>query len=88
MLELYHQKENQKVPEIFQHEGKEFEIRHHNDGTKILVKIFCNNTQVSPEYSADIEVAQDYFSQHRERILETLKNIAKQDIENNLGAPF
>jgi len=72
------------MPEKFQHNGKEFEVRHYNDGTKISVKIFCDNIQVSPEYSADIQVAQDYFSQHGERILETLKTIATQDITNDL----
>jgi hypothetical protein len=72
------------MPNRFQHDGKEFEIRHHNDGTKISVKIFCDDKQVSPKYSANIEVAQDYFRQHGEKILETLKNMAKQDIENNL----
>lgn len=70
--------------ETFQHDGKEFEVRVQNNGTKLAVKIFCSNIQVSPEYSADIEVAHDYFSKHGEKILDSLKNIAKQDVENNL----
>lgn len=70
--------------EKFTHNGSEFEIRNFNDGTKIRVKVFLCDQQISPEYSADLEVAYDYFNAHGEAILKTLKKIARADIENGL----
>jgi len=70
--------------EKFTHNGKEFEIRHYNDGMKIRVKAFLNDQQVSPEYSADTDVASDFFWAKGEHILKSLKDIVRSDIENGI----
>ena len=68
----------------FEHEGKTFEIREAVFDDRYAVKVFLNGQQVSPEYSATIEVGQDYFSQHKARIIEELAGIAEGDIRNGI----
>jgi len=70
--------------EKFTHNGREFEIRHYYDGMRIKVKAFLNDQQVSPEYSADTDVASDFFQANGEHILKSLKGIVKSDIENGI----
>lgn len=62
----------------------EYEIRHCNNGAKIIVAVFRDGKQVSPSYTADLEVAYDYFSKYNEGILKALKRIGQSDIENGI----
>lgn len=68
----------------FEHDGNTFEIRHASFNDRYAVKVFLNDAQVSPEYSARIEVGQDYFFQHKEHIFETLTEIAESDIRHGM----
>lgn len=65
----------------FHHDNKNFEIRISVIENRYCVRIFLNNQQVSPEYSATTEVGQDYFSQHRENLVDELCKIAESDIK-------
>lgn len=68
----------------FNHDGKTFEIRETVLNNRFCVRVFLGNTQVSPEYSATLEVGHDYFSQHRERIVDELAKIAETDVRNGI----
>lgn len=68
----------------FDHEGKTFEVRAALTDGGYSVKIFLNDAQVTPEYSAVFEVGQDYFAQHRTHILDALRKIAENDIRNGI----
>ncbi len=68
----------------FEHEGKTFEVREAVLDDRYAVKVFLDGSQVSPEYSATLEVGQDYFSQHKARIVEELVKIAENDIRNGI----
>jgi hypothetical protein len=65
----------------FCHDNKNFEIRISVIENRYCVRIFLNNQQVSPEYSATIEVGQDYFSLHRKNLVDELCKIAESDIK-------
>ena len=65
---------------IFNHDDKEFEVRIAILDNRYCVRVFLNNIQVSPEYSATIEVGQDFFSQHQESLVNQLAKIAEEDI--------
>ncbi|KAB7619385.1 hypothetical protein [Alkalilimnicola sp. S0819] len=67
-----------------EHNGNTFEIRCATFEDRYAVGVFLNDSQVSPEYSAKIDVAQDYFSQHKQRILDALIEIAESDIRNDM----
>ncbi len=68
----------------FQYDGKTFEIREAVLNDRYAVKVFLDGNQVSPEYSATIEVGQDYFSQHQARIVDELAKIAEGGIRNGI----
>lgn len=68
----------------FTHDNKTFEVRVAVLGNRYCVKVFLNGTQVSPEYSAIIEVGQDYFSQHQESIVNELASIAEADVRRDV----
>ena len=66
--------------QTFIHESQSFEIRVTTLNDRYCVRVFLNGTQVSPEYSATLEVGQDFFSQHQESIVNQLASIAEADI--------
>lgn len=68
----------------FEHEGKTFEIHEAVLNDRYAVKVFLDDKLVSPEYSATLEVGQDYFSQHQARIVDELAKIAESDIRNGV----
>lgn len=68
----------------FEHEGKKFEIREAVLNDRYAVKVFLDNSQVSPEYSATLDVGQDYFSQHKAHIFDELAKVAEGDIRNGI----
>lgn len=68
----------------FIHENQEFEVRIAQIGEKYIVKVFLKNNQVSPEYSVSLETHGDYFSYHKESLVEQLVELAKSDIEKGL----
>jgi uncharacterized lipoprotein YmbA len=68
----------------FEHEGKTFEVRVADFDDRYAVKVFLNGEQVGPEYSATIEVGQDYFSQHSTCIVDELAKVAESDIRNGI----
>ena len=68
----------------FEHDGKTFEIHEAVLNDRYAVKVFLDGKLVSPEYSATLEVGQDYFSRHQERIVEELAKIAEGDIRNGI----
>ncbi|MPT52925.1 hypothetical protein [Delftia sp.] len=68
----------------FEHEGKTFEIREAVFDDRYAVKVFLDGKQVSPEYSASIEVGQDYFSHHKTRIVKELSLVAENDVRNGI----
>ena len=68
----------------FEHEGKIFEIRDATLNDRYAARVFLDGNQVSPEYSATIEVGQDYFSQHKTRIVDELTKIAENDIRTGI----
>jgi len=68
----------------FCHDGKVFEIRQFNDDKKITIKVFYGEKQVSPAYSVDTEVAQDFFAPHANDIIDSLGKIACDDIKRGM----
>jgi hypothetical protein len=68
----------------FEHDGKTFEIREAFFSDHYEIRVFLGDKQVSPEYSATIEIGQDYFSQHQARIVEELSKIAEGDIRDGI----
>lgn len=64
----------------FIHNRKTFEICITFTNEELSVSIFSEGKQVTPVYTANIEVAQDYYQQHREHILDQLVELAKTDI--------
>lgn len=68
----------------FIHENKTFEVRVAILAGRFCVKVFLDGAQVSPEYSATLEVGQDYFSQHQERIVAELAKIAEADVRRGI----
>lgn len=68
----------------FEHEGKTFEVREAAFNDRYAVKVFLDGNQVSPEYSATIEVGQDYFSQQKTRIVDALAKVAENDIRSGI----
>lgn len=72
------------TPITFSHDSKTFEIRTAILDYRYCVRVFLNNIQVSPEYSATIEVGQDFFHQHKESLLSQLAKIAEDDIRRGV----
>ena len=68
----------------FIHDNKNFEIRVIALDNRYCVKVFLDDAQVSPEYSATFEVGQDYFSKHQESIINELISIAETDVRRGL----
>ena len=68
----------------FTHENKSFEVRVAILDGRFCVKVFLDGAQVSPEYSATLEVGQDYFSQHQESIVAELAKIAEADVRRGI----
>ncbi len=68
----------------FEYEGQTFEIKEAIFNERYTVKVFLNGEQVSPEYSATLEVGHDYFSQYQKHIVDALFKIAKDDIRNGI----
>lgn len=72
------------TPITFTHDSKNFEIRTAILDNRYCVRVFLNNVQVSPEYSATIEVGQDFFHQHQESLVSQLAKIAEDDIRSGV----
>lgn len=70
-------------PIMFTHHNKNFEIRAATFDNRYCVKVFLGNTQVT-EYSATLEVCQDFFSQHQESLESQLVKIAEDDIRSSV----
>lgn len=68
----------------FEHEGKTFEVRETAFNDRYAVTVFLDGNQVSPEYSATIEVGQDYFSQHKTHLVDELAKVAENDIRTGI----
>lgn len=68
----------------FSHENRTFEVRVAILDGRYCVKVFLDGAQVSPEYSATLEVGQDYFSQHQEIIVASLARIAEADVRRGI----
>lgn len=68
----------------FTHDNRTFELRVAILDGRYCVKVFFDGVQVSPEYSATLEVGQDYFSQHRESIVAELTKIAEADVRRGM----
>lgn len=68
----------------FTHENKTFEVRVAILDGRFCVKVFLNGAQVSQEYSATLEVGQDYFTQHQESIVAELTKIAEADVRRGM----
>lgn len=72
------------MPVKIEHDGKTFEIRQATFDDRYAVKVILDDVQVSPAYSATIEVGQSYFSHHKQRILDALTEIAESDIRHGM----
>jgi len=68
----------------FEHDGKTFEIREAVLNNRYCVRVYLDDKQVSPEYSATLEVGQEFFSQHQQRIVDELGKIAESDVRNEI----
>lgn len=68
----------------FNHDGKTFEIREAVLDGRYCVRVYLNDTQVSLEYSATIEVGQDYFTRYQQQIFDELATIAEKDVRNGI----
>lgn len=68
----------------FTHDNNTFEVRVAVLNNRYGVKVFLNGAQVSPEYSATLEVGQDFFSQHQESIVNELASIAEADVRRGV----
>ncbi|MEE4251689.1 MAG: hypothetical protein V2I38_13950 [Alcanivoracaceae bacterium] len=68
----------------FYHDGKTFEIREAILNSRYCVRVYLDDKQVSPEYSATLEVGQDFFLQHQQRIVDELAKIAESDVRNEI----
>lgn len=70
--------------EFYEHDGKEFQIIATASGSRFMVVVTLDNAQVSPNYSVEITVHQDYFMDHHESLVEHLVEIAKSDLERGV----
>ena len=68
----------------FSFDGKDFEIREAVLGNRYCVRVFLGDTQVSPEYSATLDVGADFFAQHKDHIFSVLRKIAEDDIRTGM----
>lgn len=68
---------------IFIHNRKIFEICIMLASEEWSVSIFSKGKQFSPVYTANVEVAQDYYQQHEEHIINQLIELAKKEIIEN-----
>lgn len=68
----------------FTHDGKTFEVRAAILDNRYCVRVFLNDNQVSPEYSATLEIGHDYFTQHQESLVSALEKIAEADIRRGV----
>jgi hypothetical protein len=66
------------------HNGTTFEIRLTATDTLVTVAAYLNDRQVSPAYSATLEVGMDYFQRYREHIYKSLLAIAESDIREGI----
>jgi hypothetical protein len=72
------------MKKTFEHNGITFEIRLTASDNLFTVATYLNDTQVSPAYSASLEVDRDYFDNYRKHIYESLLKIAESDIRNGI----
>jgi len=68
----------------FDYDGKTFEIRASVLNDRYCVRVYLDGNQVSPEYSATLEVGHDFFSQHQQRIVDELAKVAESDVRNGI----
>lgn len=66
------------------HNGLTFEIRLTVSDTLVTVVTYLNDRQVSPAYSASLEVGMDYFHRWSEHICKSLLDIAEGDIREGI----
>jgi hypothetical protein len=71
-------------PITFNYDNKDFEIRTAIMDNRYCVRVYLNNIQVSPEYSATLEVGQNFFSQYKESLINQLTKIAEDDIRKGI----
>ena len=68
----------------FVYDNNIFEIRTAILGERLCVRVFLNGAQVSPEYSATLEVGQEYFHQHQDSIVNMLAGTAEADVRRGV----
>ena len=51
---------------------------------RYCVRVFLNGAQVSPEYSATLEVGKNFFPAHKESIVNQLATAAEADVRNGI----
>lgn len=70
--------------EIYEHEGKQFQITITASEDKFDVVVNLGGVQVSPKYVVDITTHQDYFVQFEKNLIGHLVEIAKSDLDNGM----
>lgn len=68
------------------HNGTTFELRLTASDTSVTVAAYLNDRQVSPAYSASLEVSKDYFDRYLEHIYTRLLAIVESDIREGIYA--
>lgn len=72
------------MEKTFTHNGLTFEIRLTASDTLLSVATYLNDKQVSPAYSASLEVGTDNFYHYRKHICKSLFEIAESDIREGI----
>jgi hypothetical protein len=72
------------MEKTFEYNDLTFEIRLTSSGTSVQVATYLNGKQVSPVYSASLEVDEDYFHGYHEHICKSLFEIAESDIREGV----
>jgi hypothetical protein len=72
------------MEKTIKHNGLTFEIRLTASDTLVTVVTYLNDRQVSPAYSASLEVGMVYFHHCREHIYKSLLELAEGDIREGI----
>jgi hypothetical protein len=72
------------VQRTFEHAGRRFVAKLYEDDSRFSVVVFLDGDQVSPSYSVDFVTHQDYFMQHKEKLIEHLFELAQSDIKQEM----
>ena len=65
-------------------EGQAFEIKLFASVTAYHVIAFLGGVQVSPIYTVNFELNENYFKDHQDRMIENLFELAEADIDHKL----